>query len=869
MLEYLRVAVGDPRSAKGSLVGCLYSSLFNLFIRLASSVRRSLLKRGANRPVEARALGRDGSFYEMLGKLEEADRCYREAALIWSKFDVEGARRSYLANVLNLGSVRRLRGAYDDAKEKLEHVAHESHSLGMKDLEFQALRQITRLHRDLGELDKVEEYSARMLGLLEEGEGFPPMPRFLETQWYQDPEQIWSRFGLVRRLYQPQVHRYRADLAVVLAVAAYEAEAQGLATPHEVRRHIESHRSRLEKLGVLRSEEAKEVWDQAETVLAGMQALPDWDPGSLREYGDLLVESMRALDPDDVELRVRGEAWIGRYFAEAGDLEKAEEHCSLAMRRAAKLGYESLYAEASFILALVYSKRGQASPALNRFIKAIDSIERIRRGLLPDGLKLPYLGARVRIYEDAVLVALTVSPEQAFELAERSRSRAFLDLIGDRARGLLAPPTAGEGATKLRELREATETLERQCDERCAVPWPRRGRACLKTIRKQGALVGQLRSLRREYAELHREMQLRDEEWASLFQVVPADADEVRQCLGEGGLLLEYYVTHSTVVVFSISADTGPVVATQDVSRRELETEVGPVMPGRWGDILARLRAGDPDVLQETKSILSNLYQLLIAPLEQQLDGANKLVIVPHGVLHYVPFHALHNDGRYLIDDFEVCYAPSASVLGLCHKKARQERRSCLIVADPSGDLKYSREEAKRVSECFEEAVVLPSDGEPLDVASVLQKMPDFDVLHFACHGEFRSDAPMTSFLKISSLGDPQKLTVGRLYELDLRCTLATLSACETGVSEVLPGDELIGLMRGFLYAGAPNLLVSLWKVDDKSTSDLMARFYRSYVIDGESKTASLRRSILELKAGEDTSHPYFWAPFCLVGASS
>jgi CHAT domain-containing protein len=220
-----------------------------------------------------------------------------------------------------------------------------------------------------------------------------------------------------------------------------------------------------------------------------------------------------------------------------------------------------------------------------------------------------------------------------------------------------------------------------------------------------------------------------------------------------------------------------------------------------------------------------------------------------------------------LVDDFEVSYAPSTSVLQFCRKKARLQKKSCLIIADPRGDLKYAREEALNVSQHFEHVVVLPSNGESATVNNVKQKMPNFDVIHFACHGKFDSDAPMASFLELSAtVGELGLLTVDRLYELQLNCSLVTLSACETGVSKVLSGDELIGLVRGFLFAGAPSLLVSLWSVDDRSTSELMTRFYEGYISNGESKSAALRQSMLRVKTNESTSHPYFWAPFCLIG---
>jgi CHAT domain-containing protein len=133
------------------------------------------------------------------------------------------------------------------------------------------------------------------------------------------------------------------------------------------------------------------------------------------------------------------------------------------------------------------------------------------------------------------------------------------------------------------------------------------------------------------------------------------------------------------------------------------------------------------------------------------------------------------------------------------------------------------------------------------------------DVLHLACHGYFRPDNPLFSSLRLAD----GWLTVRDAYDLDLSCDLVTLSACETGVSAIAPGDELIGLARGFFSAGAPALLVSLWRVDDHITADMMASFYKQ-LREGDGPAAALRHAQRELL--ERHPHPFFWSPFVLLG---
>jgi CHAT domain-containing protein len=145
---------------------------------------------------------------------------------------------------------------------------------------------------------------------------------------------------------------------------------------------------------------------------------------------------------------------------------------------------------------------------------------------------------------------------------------------------------------------------------------------------------------------------------------------------------------------------------------------------------------------------------------------------------------------------------------------------------------------------------------------NLMRHAPDARFLHLASHGGFRRDNPMFSFLKLAD----SSLNFYSLLDLRLSAEMVTLSACRTGVNMVFPGDELHGLMRGFLYAGAPSLVVSLWAVSDRSTAELMGQMY-SRIRAGDSKRSSLRKAQLAIK--EAYGHPYYWAPFILMGNAS
>jgi CHAT domain-containing protein len=222
-----------------------------------------------------------------------------------------------------------------------------------------------------------------------------------------------------------------------------------------------------------------------------------------------------------------------------------------------------------------------------------------------------------------------------------------------------------------------------------------------------------------------------------------------------------------------------------------------------------------------------------------------------------VPFHALFDGERYLIDDHTVSYAPSASIYTVCTRKAVNDSGAALLMGVPDQNAPSILDELRALS------TILPHPKLFVGNAAseyVLKKAgPGARLVHIATHGYFRQDSPMFSSIRMGN----SYLSLYDLYHLHLPVELVTLSGCATGLNVVAAGDELIGLARGLFQAGAQSLLLSLWDVHDQSTAKFMAEFYREFQA-GEDKATAMRNAMLRVR--ESYPHPYQWAPFVLMG---
>jgi len=261
-------------------------------------------------------------------------------------------------------------------------------------------------------------------------------------------------------------------------------------------------------------------------------------------------------------------------------------------------------------------------------------------------------------------------------------------------------------------------------------------------------------------------------------------------------------------------------------------------------------------LLAATRARLHELYLELLGPVREKLKGRH-LLVVPHESLHGVPFHALFDGHNYLIDSFTVSCAPSAGIYVQCRRKTANQTGPALLLGTTSEQAPCIAQELAAIAEIIPEAkrIVDPETSEK----ALREHGPGSRMLHIASHGSFRQDRPMFSGIWLGNTF----LTLYDLYTLNLPVDHITLSGCSTGLNAIASGDEVFGLMRGLLFAGARRLLLTLWDVNDRSTAEFMKLFYSCLQKSGQAAVA-LQTAMQELR--KKYPHPYYWAPFMLVG---
>ena len=536
------------------------------------------------------------------------------------------------------------------------------------------------------------------------------------------------------------------------------------------------------------------------------------------------------------------------------DADAANEECTRALALLEQAESPLLNHQAHFLVGQVQEARGEMSRAYESYQRARRAVEILRSNLHGEELKIAFMQNRLEVYERLVHLCLSRGSQQAAEEAfvymEEAKSRSLRDLIFRRGHPLPAPHfEQTEIAKRVSDLREELDwyyhriELEQLRPDR---PSPLR----LEDLRDQA------RSREQNLLRILRDSPFPDREYAALHEPAPITLEEIRALLGPETILVEYFPVRDLLFAAVVSQERMEVVPISLMSRvthsmRLLQLQLSKFQLGAeyaktFGDSL----------LRATRAHLRELHEALIAPLRSRLK-AGRLTIVPHGALHYLPFHALFDGQRYLIDHKSFVYAPSASVHTLCQRKPANTTGPSLILGVPDARTPFILEEVETLS-----GIIPGSElylAENASEEKLRERGPHCRFVHIATHGHFRQDNPMFSGIRLGT----NYLSLYDLYRFHLPAELITLSGCGTGLNVVAAGDELLGLARGLLYAGAQSLLLTLWDVYDKTTAFLMRSFYRTFQESGD-KASALQRAMLELR--EDHPHPYYWAPFKLLG---
>jgi tetratricopeptide (TPR) repeat protein len=582
--------------------------------------------------------------------------------------------------------------------------------------------------------------------------------------------------------------------------------------------------------------------------------------------GDVDAAASLASEAEQVYARGRlpvRRAWArlaqARVLSARGEAGRALRLARASLRIASRGGDPWLEYRAQEFVGELELGRGRRDAGVAALERAVAGIEELRSRIRAGEVRAAFLGDKLSAYERLVALNLERGGAEglraAFRYVEMAKSRALADLM---SQGLY-PPQAGGAAARDSRLREQ---LAHRLEE---LSWynsridREREKGEQRNARLDAHLRVELTRCEHALAGLYRRLELEDAALAELFASEPVGVDELAGELAPDEAAVEFFVAGGRVSAFVVTRD-GPTAFRAVAELRDVERHLAGLRFQLEKFALGSeyARAHGAALRRCADNHLEELYRKLVAPLAGAIEG-RRLLFVPHGSLHYVPMHALKGpDGRYLIESNEVSYCPSATVYRLCSRRPAAPGDGRFVgVGLPDGRTPHINEELDALARLFPDAVLL--EGERARKAAFLDLAPRARFLHLATHGYFRQDNPMFSSVRLADA----PLSFYDVFDLGLGAELVTLSACNTGLTGLSPGDELCGLMRGFLHAGAPSLVVSLWAVNDRSTSELMQSFYR-HLRGGADKRAALRSA--ELEVLDRYGHPYYWAPFVLMG---
>lgn len=739
--------------------------------------------------------------HALLHKFKSAEQLYEQAV---NQAETAGVPVTQAEIEGNIGTLALLQGRYDRALDYLERSRRRYASLGMPHQSATAEQEIADAYLELNLLPEAIAIYERVI------------PTFAE---------LGMRAEQARAL----AHNGRA-----FVLLGKVSEASDLLT--EARR--------------LYSAEGNEV---GEAMVALTQAQLDY------HQGNYAVANLTAAEAEP-RLAVSG-SWRKLLMARwlRGEAERAQGHSSVAKTILEQTLLEANQNEQPQVaerchtsLGLVASMMGDPQSAEQAFKHAVALTEELRAPLPGEEFRTAFFSDKLVPYNELVRVCLADGANrvsEAFSYVERARSRALVDELS----GNLSLQTEARDSfeaellKQLADLRQELNYLYNQINS--SGRQARLAEAELEIAREA------LRDREQKTLEIMRQLQHRSNK--TFTQVELLDLAALQRDLGADTALVEYTTIDDELLAFIVTEKSVEVVrnlgseATAAAELGQLRFQIDALRHGSEA-----VRRHLPDLARRAQRHLQSLYDLLLRPIEANI-GQRRLAIVPHRTLHYLPFQALHDGNGYLLERREISYAPSALVLQQCLRRDKHSLSKALLLGVADEQTPRVHDEIKALTPLFPETVAL-LDREAT-VEALRRQSPCADVIHLACHGQFRPDNPLFSSLQLGN----GWLTVREAYDLDLHCALVTLSACETGVSAVAPGDELIGLARGFFAAGSPSLLISLWTVDDDATAQLMVEFYR-HLIDGESPAAALRQAQLHIMTTRP--HPFFWSPFVLVG---
>jgi CHAT domain-containing protein/Tfp pilus assembly protein PilF len=928
-------AVGDrPKEAAEALnnLGVVYGSLGLPQKSIESYQEALVLRRAAgDRTGLAVTLDNIGLSYLNAGELQRALDYFNQALALFRELN----ERAGIANTLNnIGGVHLTGGDYRRALEYFGQALELRRALGHRREEAIALNNIGRMHHFLGEAQKALDYHRQALEIRRAlghraGEAVSINNIGFVYDWLGEEQKALEHYKKALDLFRAVSDR-NGEAAALNNIGAFY-----LGTLREPQTALEYYRRALEMRRALGQsiEEASMLGNLGHVynVLGNPRNALGYHRRALemrRASGHRLGEGASLIN-------------MGATHFEMGELETALDYFSQALRLHRAMGSPGMEAITLYGMARVERDRGNLAEARLRMGESLDIIESLRGKVASQDLRASFLAQKQDYYEfytDLLMRLHQREPSKghhvaALEASERARARSLLELLAE------ARIDVEQGiAPELKQRERATHGRIAWIQSRLI-----EARSQAKTDQsKIATLEGELKKVDAEREQLNMEIRQKHPRYADLQYPVPLGLNAIQSLLDDRTVVLEYALGQNGSFLFAVTRNdflaarlpaAASIIAKVEALRLTISARPQRSTLGRQ--------------IEHSRQ----LYRELVEPAGKLLSDKQKLIIVPSGILHYLPFEVLLSSGEertlatagadawpYLVRDYAISYVPSAGVLASLRNRREEKpgtRKTFLAFADPvygnergteaspvrsvlrgaSGDerswklerLAESRREVEQIANLYarDQVSLLLGEQAREENAKTAGRFSQYRFVHFATHGLLNEDRPPYSGLILSlpnwveapapatgkpgqagpqtaaaaprsATGnawpadrDPQLedglLQVYEIFNLELNADLVVLSACETGLGKEVKGEGLVGLTHAFLYAGTPSVLVSLWNVQDRSTADLMVNLYQQ-LDRAQDKAEALRQAKLTLIQQRRYAHPYYWAPFILIG---
>ncbi|MFO7030772.1 hypothetical protein B9T07_12335 [Limnospira fusiformis CCALA 023] len=853
LLLYQQVGLGSQAAETLLGLGLVYKSLGDLRASLEAYQQALSYYESSDRILDAAySLNQIGKIHYELGDYQKAVEVYQQAIIFYGQGgDLRG--KAYALN--NLGAVYEPLGKFQEALEvytqALELHERANNRVGLAS----SLNNLGLLYDALGNFELSLDYYKRSLSLWQEldhahGEASTLNNIGLYHESQDDFEQALQSF-------QQALGRYQE-------IGDRRGEATTL-------NNIGFTYTRLEN------------WNTAQQSY--QQALPLWEEiGNRSGLGSTLNN-------------------IGVVYAALGEFDRALEFYQQALVVRQEIGDRSREALSLYRIAIAHRGNGNQDDSLMAIQAAIEIIEDLRTNVVSQDLRTSFFASKQEYYEfyiDLLMELNQQNPGQGYDglalaVSERAKARSLLDLLAEMSgevQGGIDPQILAEKQQIQQQLAAVEERRIQLLSQQ-------------HTDSQKTAIDNELEQLLIKYRSILGQIRATSPRYAALTQPQPLNLAEIQErVIDQDSLLLTYSIGEKRSFLWAVTYN---YISSYELPGREvLEAETK-----RFRDsfIFGNLR------IRRTlaENAAKNLGQIILGPLSNYEDK-NRVLIVPDGVLNFVPFVALayqSSDEEYrpLIITREVVTLPSASALAVLRNEIlgrKPAERYLAILADPvfginderlnntnginatslPPDLEQSARESGILfdrlpftqTEAEQIVSLFPAEsfskeygfGATREVATS-DKMSQYRIIHYATHGILNSQNPELSGLVLSlvnSEGQPVNgfVRLHDIFNLTLPADLVVLSACETGLGQQVRGEGLVGLTRGFMYAGAARVVVSLWSVDDQATAELMVLFYRYMIDNGLSPAAALRQAQIEIWQNSQWHSPYYWAGFTIQG---